>query len=81
MCEWKREKKDLSEVGFEPTPPMETRNLGYTDEQCKLLTLESGALDRSAILTTGQRISTLNFVPRRLSAIQLQVGITNDDPT
>ena len=39
----------MSEVGFEPTPPMETRILSTLIE--RKLSLESGALDRSAILT------------------------------
>ena len=47
-------------MGFEPTPPMETRNL-VTLLQCKYLTLESGALDRSAILTAGNAESTKSF--------------------
>ena len=42
--------KDLSEVGFEPTPSVEDQNsLRRLNRQ--VATLESGALDRSAILT------------------------------
>lgn len=44
----RNEKKDLSEVGFEPTPP-------FGDQKSHVIgryNLESGALDHSAILTT-----------------------------
>ena len=41
-------KKIVSEVGFEPTPSCEDQNaLSITEK----VSLESGALDRSAILT------------------------------
>ena len=44
-------KKDfLSEVGFEPTPSFEDQN--SHSYEAKSLSLESGALDRSAILTS-----------------------------
>ena len=42
-------KKFLSEVGFEPTPSFEDQNSHFTE--AKSNALESGALDRSAILT------------------------------
>ena len=42
-------KKVLSEVGFEPTPTFVDQNAH--SYEVKSLTLESGALDRSAILT------------------------------
>ena len=38
-------KKSLSEVGFEPTPT-------YVDQNTQKFSLESGALDRSATLTS-----------------------------
>jgi hypothetical protein len=41
----------LSEVGFEPTPSIEDQNSSIRWTR-KVFTLESGALDRSAILTT-----------------------------
>ena len=44
------EKKSLSEVGFEPTPSERTRTARLTYSVGKF-NLESGALDRSAILT------------------------------
>ena len=40
------EKKDVSEVGFEPTPPFGDQNPQRGEAE-----LESGALDHSAILT------------------------------
>ena len=42
-------KKLLSEVGFEPTPSFEDQNAHFIEAKSK--SLESGALDRSAILT------------------------------
>ena len=42
-------KKLLSEVGFEPTPSFEDQNAHFIE--AKSISLESGALDRSAILT------------------------------
>ena len=42
-------KKLLSEVGFEPTPSFEDQNAHFSE--AKSVSLESGALDRSAILT------------------------------
>ena len=39
----------MSEVGFEPTPSFEDQNTHFSE--AKSLSLESGALDRSAILT------------------------------
>ena len=45
----KKKKKYMSEVGFEPTPTFVDQN---THRSCKRkITLESGALDHSAILT------------------------------
>ena len=44
-----KRKKVLSEVGFEPTPTFVDQN--SHSYEAKSLTLESGALDRSAILT------------------------------
>ena len=43
-----KHKKALSEVGFEPTPTFVDQNAPCIMEE---YTLESGALDRSAILT------------------------------
>ena len=40
----------MSGVGFEPTPPFRTRTLA-TIQTVKKFHLDSGALDRSAILT------------------------------
>ena len=43
----------LSEVGFEPTPSREDQNsYGPMLDKGKVYHLESGALDRSAILTS-----------------------------
>ena len=39
----------VSEVGFEPTPSFEDQNSHFIE--VKSISLESGALDRSAILT------------------------------
>ena len=44
-----KNKKVLSEVGFEPTPSFEDQNAHFVE--AKSSALESGALDRSAILT------------------------------
>ena len=44
----KEKKTFLSEVGFEPTPSIEDQNSQSLE---KGISLESGALDRSAILT------------------------------
>ena len=44
-------KKRLSEVGFEPTPTFVDQNARITLYNVKDIILESGALDRSAILT------------------------------
>ena len=44
-----RWKKYLSEVGFEPTPSFEDQKSQIIE---KGISLESGALDRSAILTS-----------------------------
>lgn len=44
---------DLSEVGFEPTPPF-----GDQNPQQRKQTLESGALDHSAILTPVHTLKT-----------------------
>ena len=46
-------KKKLSEVGFEPTPTFVDQNARSFAYDCakKGVNLESGALDRSAILT------------------------------
>ena len=46
----KIEKKGMSEVGFEPTPSIEDQN-SLRRSIRQVSTLESGALDRSAILT------------------------------
>ena len=49
----KKKKKSVSGVGFEPTPPYGDQNTHDCPcVQARLLHLESGALDRSAILTT-----------------------------
>ena len=48
----KKEKKFLSEVGFEPTPTFVDQNAHFIE--AKSIALESGALDRSAILTLHQ---------------------------
>ena len=45
----RKNKKFVSEVGFEPTPSFEDQNAHFTE--AKSISLESGALDRSAILT------------------------------
>ncbi len=45
----KNKEKILSEVGFEPTPSDEDQNA--LSLSARKVTLESGALDRSAILT------------------------------
>ena len=44
-----KEKRLLSEVGFEPTPTFVDQNAHFIEG--KSIALESGALDRSAILT------------------------------
>ena len=44
-----KNKKTVSEVGFEPTPSFEDQNTHF--REAKSFALESGALDRSAILT------------------------------
>ena len=44
-------KKIVSEVGFEPTPSSEDQNSLSLPYQGRRLSLESGALDHSAILT------------------------------
>ena len=49
-----RKKKFVSEVGFEPTPSFEDQNAHFTE--AKSISLESGALDRSAILTCLPRL-------------------------
>ena len=46
---WIIEEKDLSEVGFEPTPTIVDQNAQLCFRAS--ISLESGALDRSAILT------------------------------
>ena len=46
---FKKEEKNLSEVGFEPTPSYEDQNA--LSLSMRKVNLESGALDRSAILT------------------------------
>ncbi len=52
------DKKRLSEVGFEPTPTFVDQNTPVR----KSSTLESGALDRSAILTCAfEKISKVLF--------------------
>ena len=45
-------RKGLSEVGFEPTPTFVDQNTQSATISQRRFTLESGALDRSAILTT-----------------------------
>ena len=47
----------VSEVGFEPTPSFEDQNAHFTE--AKSISLESGALDRSAILTWLQKMQFL----------------------
>ena len=47
----------VSEVGFEPTPSFEDQNSHFIE--VKSISLESGALDRSAILTFLQKIDLL----------------------
>ena len=49
--------KDLSEVGFEPTPSIEDQNAHFIE--AKSNALESGALDRSAILTYRYLLNSL----------------------
>ena len=49
-------KKLLSEVGFEPTPSFEDQNAHFSE--AKSVSLESGALDRSAILTSIELVNT-----------------------
>jgi hypothetical protein len=49
-------KKYLSEVGFEPTPSDEDQNALSLSASKELL--ESGALDRSAILTYYYRVKS-----------------------
>ena len=47
-------KKTLSEVGFEPTPAYADQNT-HDSQYCKQgISLESGALDHSAILTSDE---------------------------
>ncbi len=43
----------MSEVGFEPTPTFVDQNaqIGFSLQELRVESLESGALDRSAILT------------------------------
>ena len=56
-------KKVLSEVGFEPTPTFVDQNAhSYV---VKSLSLESGALDRSAILTFLTIHKTFMFIKQR----------------
>ena len=50
----KEKKTFLSEVGFEPTPSFEDQNSQSLE---KGISLESGALDRSAILTCYENTS------------------------
>ena len=54
----KENKTFLSEVGFEPTPSFEDQNSQSLE---KGISLESGALDRSAILTC-YKISSDKFI-------------------
>ena len=56
----KQNKKVVSEVGFEPTPSFEDQNAHSIEAKSK--SLESGALDRSAILTCllGKEFKYLN---------------------
>ena len=55
-------KKSVSEVGFEPTPTFVDQNTRVsTMEEGLMQYLESGALDRSAILTTMLKVITLRF--------------------
>ena len=44
-------KKYLAEVGFEPTPTFVDQNTHILNRESRVIPLESGALDRSAILT------------------------------
>ena len=63
-----RRKKDLSEVGFEPTPSVEDQNAGPI--VVGKFSLESGALDRSAILT----YFTLRKIDNKLFLIPTSLG-------
>ena len=50
-----KSKKAMSGVGFEPTPPFGDQNARSHCVMGRYLNLESGALDRSAILTSTVR--------------------------
>ena len=51
LLQKEKEKKTLSEVGFEPTPTYVDQNALRTRIASKDFVLESGALDHSATLT------------------------------
>ena len=56
----RRHKKFVSEVGFEPTPSFEDQNAHFIE--AKSISLESGALDRSAILTLLRKATEIHKV-------------------
>ena len=72
----KRRKKDLSEVGFEPTPTYVDQNAQLA-MRARLAHLESGALDHSATLTaTTTEVQNATFIRTRVklsSTEQLKV--------
>ena len=59
--------KLLSEVGFEPTPSFEDQNAHF--KEAKSTSLESGALDRSAILTLLE-VGNTTFDKKMLSLLK-----------
>ena len=68
----------VSEVGFEPTPTFVDQNAPLS--QRKRLSLESGALDRSAILTcqpSEERHSNKNSVASNMEELSDLYGLDN----
>ncbi len=55
----------MSEVGFEPTPTFVDQNAqsGFSSQELRVESLESGALDRSAILT----VDTISIQYKKLT--------------
>ena len=56
----RKHKNIVSEVGFEPTPSFEDQNAHFIE--AKSFSLESGALDRSAILTLLRQVTEIHKV-------------------
>ena len=61
--------KGMSEVGFEPTPTFVDQNTHSATYLQRRFSLESGALDRSAILTASNLVNQFHYKNKKLKSL------------